>query len=87
MLSNKPSRIDPMSTTMMKPSQKKSMNLISASEEEYQALNFKNFGNNTVNAKDVAIIQAAKFCDIDTVIGEIRMALSFKATTTTLMSL
>jgi len=80
MLSNRNSRIDPMTSPMMTESRKRSVNLFTATEIEVDALSFEMIGVSTRNPKDVSSIVVAKYVDTTSCAGEIRAAYSIATT-------
>ncbi|MDD3663233.1 MAG: hypothetical protein PHT84_05220 [Candidatus Pacebacteria bacterium] len=53
-------------------SQKRSINLFNAEEEEIDAISFERIGVNTMHYKDRTSIVSAKYADVTTCLGEIR---------------
>lgn len=72
MSSNTGSSIEKMTPPSPSPSQKRSINLFNAEEEEIDAISFERIGVNTMHYKDRTSIVSAKYADVTTCLGEIR---------------
>lgn len=72
MSSNTGSSIEKMTPPSPSPSQKRSINLFNAEEEEIDAISFERIGVNTMHYKDRTSIVSAKCADVTTCLGEIR---------------
>jgi len=72
MSSNTGSNIEKMLPPSPTASQKRSINLFNAEEEEIDAISFERIGVNTMHYKDRTSIVSAKYADVTTCLGEIR---------------
>ena len=72
MSSNTGSSIEKMLPPSPTASQKRSINLFNAEEEEIDAISFERIGVNTMHYKDRTSIVSAKYADVTTCLGEIR---------------
>ena len=72
MSSNTGSSIEKMTPPSPSASQKRSINLFNAEEEEIDAISFERIGVNTMHYKDRTSIVSAKYADVTTCLGEIR---------------
>ena len=72
MSSNTGSSIEKMTPPSPSVSQKRSINLFNAEEEEIDAISFERIGVNTMHYKDRTSIVSAKYADVTTCLGEIR---------------
>lgn len=72
MSSNTGSSIEKMTPPSASVSQKRSINLFNAEEEEIDAISFERIGVNTMHYKDRTSIVSAKYADVTTCLGEIR---------------
>lgn len=72
MSSNTGSSIEKMIPPSPTASQKRSINLFNAEEEEIDAISFERIGVNTMHYKDRTSIVSAKYADVTTCLGEIR---------------
>jgi hypothetical protein len=72
MSSNTGSSIEKMTPPSPTASQKRSINLFNAEEEEIDAISFERIGVNTMHYKDRTSIVSAKYADVTTCLGEIR---------------
>lgn len=72
MSSNTGSSIEKMTPPSPSPSEKRSINLFNAEEEEIDAISFERIGVNTMHYKDRTSIVSAKCADVTTCLGEIR---------------
>lgn len=72
MSSNTGSSIEKMTPPSPSASQKRSINLFNAEEEEIDAISFERIGVNTMHYKDRTSIVSAKCADVTTCLGEIR---------------
>lgn len=75
MLSNRTSRVDPMTQASPLPSKKRSLNIVTPSAGEIDALDFDRLGTNTMHYKDKTVITHLESADVTTVLGEIAQGL------------